>query len=73
MVNLLKSIVSAISSIFNFLKGTFDSLVNLLSKIPSFFQFLVRSISILPSIFIPFIVITLVVSILYFIIGRNSN
>lgn len=73
MITLLKSIVDGITSLFSFVIHSVQTFLNVLSKIPSFLTYLLSlANSLIPDVFKPFLIVSLVVGIVYLIIGRNS-
>ena len=71
MIGLLQSIVDAITSLFQLIINAITSLVLIITHIPTYLSFLTTSISFLPVIFIPFLLVTISLWIIYFTLGRD--
>lgn len=73
MIDLLKSIVDTIKHVVDFLTHTIESFINLLSAIPRFTTYIFNLVnSLIPDILKPFIIISILVSIILLILGRNN-
>lgn len=73
MLDLFSKIAGALSSGISYLVHSITTFVNLLSHIPSYVSFLVRVVgAVLPSVFIPFAVASISISVIYLIVGRNG-
>lgn len=73
MITLLKSIVNTVSSFVGFVIHTIETFLNLLAAIPSFTTYVFNLINnMIPAILKPFIIISIIVSIILMIMGRNK-
>lgn len=73
MIKLLQSIVNTISSVIGFVTHTIQSFLNLLSAIPKFTTYIFNLInSLIPDILKPFIILSIIISIVLLILGRNK-
>lgn len=73
MIDLLKNIAKAITSAVGFLTHTFQSFLNLLAAIPKFTAYIFNLVnSLIPDILKPFIILSIVISIVLLILGRNK-
>lgn len=73
MINLLKSIVNTIQSFVGFIIHTIQSFLNLLAAIPKFTTYIFTLVNnLIPDILKPFVIISIVVSIILLILGRNK-
>ena len=71
MIQLLQSIVDAISTIFELIISAVKSLVVLIGYIPSYLVYLRSFIQYLPAVFLPFFAITISLWLIYFVLGRE--
>lgn len=71
MINLLQSIVDAISALFQLIINAISSIVLIISYIPTYLTFLTSSIAYLPAVIIPFCLVTISLWIIYFVLGRE--
>lgn len=72
MIDLLKNIVNFITSIANYLIHTIQTFLNILSAIPRFTVYIFTLVNnMIPDIFKPFIILSVIIAIVYLIIGRN--
>ena len=71
MIDLLQSIVKAISTIFDLIVSAIKSLVTLITYIPSYLTYLRSFIQYLPAAFLPFIAISISLWLIYFVLGRE--
>lgn len=71
MIQLLQSIVNAISTIFELIISAVKSLVVLIGYIPSYINYLKSFIQYLPAVFLPFIAISISLWLIYFVLGRE--
>lgn len=72
MIDLLKNIVNFISGIANYLIHTIQTFLNILSAIPRFTVYIFTLVNnMIPDIFKPFIILSVIIAIVYLIIGRN--
>lgn len=71
MIDLLQSLVNAVSAIFQLIINAISSLVLIISHIPTYLTFLTSGIAYLPAIFIPFISVTISLWVIYFVLGRE--
>lgn len=73
MISLLQSIVDTIKKIVDFFTHTIESFINLLSAIPRFTAYIFDLVNnLIPDILKPFIIISILVSIILLILGRNK-
>lgn len=70
MIEFFKSILSAISTLFDVLSYLVTGLVQLFVMIPSAFDMLAYSIGFLPTVLLAFASVAITISIVYLIIGR---
>ena len=73
MIKILLSILGFITSLVKYLISMFTSLISLIVKIPSYIAWLVEVVAVLPAILIPFIVASISVYAVLFILGRQSS
>lgn len=71
MIELLKSIVSVITTVITFFIHSIESLISLFVNIPTYTAFLVNSINVLPSIVIPFAIASVSLYVILMVVGRN--
>lgn len=73
MINLLKSIVDGIKTLFDFLIHTFESLLNIISSIPRFITYIYTLIDyVVPDLIKPFLYLGITVSVILFLINRRK-
>lgn len=73
MLKLLQSIVEFIKNIGSFFSHTIQSLVNLISAIPRFTAYIFDLVNnLIPDILKPFIILSVLLSIVLLILGRNK-
>lgn len=70
MIDALKSILSAITTAFDFLSYLITGLVQLFAMIPSAFTMINYSLGFLPTVLLAFASVAITISIVYLIIGR---
>ena len=70
MIEFFKSIISTISTLFDFVTYLINGLVQLFAMIPSGFALLSYSIGFLPTVLLAFASVAITLSIVYLIIGR---
>lgn len=70
MIDALKSILSAITTVFDFLGYLITGLVQLFAMIPSAFTMINYSLGFLPTVLLAFASVAITISIVYLIIGR---
>lgn len=74
MLNLLNSIVSVIKQIVMFVVHSFETLLSLFTTIPKFVIYVVNlTRAIVPDVLIPFIIASILISVVYFLINRKSG
>lgn len=73
MIKILLSILNFLGSIITFIINTFTSLISLIAKIPVYIAWLVEAVAILPAVLIPFILASISVYAILFILGRTSS
>lgn len=73
MINLLQSIVEAITSLFGFLIHFVSSLFTFVAQIPTYVAIIAQLVLNLPSVFIPFATAAVTVSVVLWILNRRSN
>lgn len=71
MIELLKSIVTVITSVITFFIHSIESLIAFFLNIPTYTAFLISSVNLLPSVIIPFAVASISLLVMMLIIGRN--
>lgn len=73
MIKLLTSIVDTITSFVGFVIHSIESFLNLLRSIPTFTSYIFNLVNnLIPDILKPFIIISIIVSIILLILGRNN-
>ena len=73
MIDLLRSIVDAISNFVSFITHSIQTFLNILAAIPRFTAYIFNLVNnLIPDVLKPFIIISVVISIVYLIIGRNK-
>jgi hypothetical protein len=70
MIEFFKSILNAVSTLFDLVKYLVTGLVQLFTMIPSAFSMLTYSIGFLPTVLLGFAAVAITISIVYLIIGR---
>lgn len=70
MIDALKSILSAITTAFDFLSYLITGLVQLFAMIPNAFTMINYSLGFLPTVLLAFASVAITISIVYLIIGR---
>ncbi len=70
MIKLLSSIVNTISSIVSFIVSSIQAFTNILLNIPNYLTFITTSIGFMPTIFIGFLLATISIYVVFFIIDR---
>lgn len=73
MLNLLRSIIEFITAIVSFIIHAIGSLLNFITLIPTYVSFLITSINVLPSVFIPFMIATITLSVVLFVLNRRAS
>lgn len=71
MIELLKSIVSVITTVITFFIHSIESLVAFFLNIPTYTAFLINSINVLPSVVIPFAIASISLYVILMVIGRQ--
>lgn len=71
MIDLLQSLVNAVSVIFDLIISSIKSLVTIITYIPGYISYLNSFIQYLPAVFLPFIAISISLWLLYFVLGRE--
>lgn len=73
MIDLFKSIVNTVNSFVGFVIHSIESFINLLTAIPTFTAYIFNLINnLIPAILKPFIIISIIISIILLILGRNK-
>lgn len=70
MIEFFKSILNAITTVFDILSYLVTGLVQLFAMIPSGFDMITYSIGFLPTVLLAFASVAITISIIYLIIGR---
>lgn len=70
MIEFFKSILNAITTLFDMVSYLVTGLVQLFAMIPSGFALLIYSIGFLPTVLLAFASVAITISIVYLIIGR---
>ena len=73
MLQLLKSIADTIVSLVVFVVHSIQSLLKLLANLTQYILFLTNSILNVPAVFIPFLVGSIYIYVMYLITDRNTN
>lgn len=71
MLEWLTQIGDSLSLVWNIFISLFFSVIKFISMIPEWLAFLHGSVLLLPGIFVPFIILGIGISVLFFIMGRN--
>lgn len=71
MIGLLQSLVSSVTAIFQLIINSINALLTLIAYIPTYLTFLTTSIGYLPAIFLPFLLVTISLWVIYFTLGRD--
>lgn len=71
MITLLKSIVTIISSLINFVIHAISSLINLFLHIPQYLAFITTSLDVLPDVIIPFALATVSIYAVFFVLNKQ--
>ena len=71
MIDLLRTIVNGITSIFNLTVHTLQSLIYFLLKIPTYISFFIDSLDLLPAVIVPFAIASIYIYVMYFILSRE--
>lgn len=71
MIELLKSIVSVITTVITFFIHSIESLISFFLNIPTYATFLINSVNVLPSVVIPFAIASISLYVMIMVIGRN--
>lgn len=69
----VQSIADTISSLFQLLKSLLDAVFDLIEMLPSVVTMVTSSIGFLPDMVMLFAGLSITVSIIYLIVGRNNN
>ena len=73
IINGFNWLVDTFQSIWNFITSLFSGLVSMLQMIPQVVSMVTGTIGYLPSVLAVFATLTITVSVLYLILGRNSG
>lgn len=73
VINFFKNILYTVFNLVSFLIHTIQSLINLLIKIPDFVLFLTSSVNVLPDVLIPFMLSSIALMVVLFVIGRGTS
>lgn len=73
IINGFNWFVDTFQSIWNFITSLFSGLVSMLQMIPQVVSMVTGTIGYLPSVLAVFATLTITVSVLYLILGRNSG
>lgn len=71
MINLFNSFISSVSLVIQFIGHTIQSLLVLIVNIPTYINFLLSSITFMPILVNPFIVASLSLLVILFIVNRG--
>lgn len=71
MIHLLKSLVTIVASLINFVIHSISSLINLFFHIPQYLSFITTSLDVLPAVILPFALATVSIYAVYFILNRQ--
>lgn len=71
MIELLKSIVTVITTVITFFIHSIESLISFFLNIPTYAAFLINSVNVLPSVVIPFAIASISLYVMLMVIGRN--
>ena len=73
MIDILKNIAKFITSVVGFITHTIQSFLNLLAAIPKFTTYIFNLVNgMIPEILKPFIILSIIISIILLILGRNK-
>lgn len=73
MIDVLTSILDAITSVIGLVINIFTSLISLLAHIPTYTDFLITSIGFLPTVILPFAVASISVYVVFLLLGRGGS
>lgn len=73
MLQILQSISEIIITAITLVIHIIESFVNFIINIPNYTAFLISSLNILPSVFIPFVVASISIYVIYLLIDRGAN
>lgn len=71
MIRLIQSIINSIGLFVTFLVHTITSLLTLIINIPTYIEFLLASISFMPTLVMPYIIASIALLVMLFVIGRG--
>lgn len=72
MINLFNNVINTISLIITFIGHTIQSLLVIITNIPVYVNFLLTSITFMPYLVMPFIVASLALIVMLFIVNRGA-
>lgn len=72
MLSVLNSILTTIISVVMFVVHSIESLISLLVRIPTLIGIMVTSVGFMPSIIMPIALVTISISVVLFVVGRQS-
>ena len=71
MINIFNSILDIITSLIGFVINTITSLIVLIGHIPTFVSFATSSAAFLPTMVLPFVLASISIYVVLFILGRS--
>lgn len=73
IIEILKSFVDSIVTLFNFIASSIAQLILLFMNIPTYLNFIMEFVEILPPFVIPFISATIVILVSQYMINRRAE
>lgn len=73
LTNFFDWLVGIVTTLFDFLGSIIAGLINIVTSIPLVIDMLTKSIGYLPSTIAAFATITITISVVYLIVGRNTG
>lgn len=73
LINFFKSLFDVIASLIDLVISLVKGLVDFISSLPTFISLISASFGHIPSLILPFVTITLTLSIIFIILGRSKS
>ena len=70
MLNLLSSLINTVISLVNFFVNSIQSLIDLITRFPTYISYITSAIGFTPTLIQPFLLASLSIYIIFFIIDR---
>lgn len=71
MFTILKTIFDTLFNFITFIINIVQSFIQFMANIPQFVFILISSFQLMPQVFLPFVTITISITVLLFLFGRN--